>query len=298
MQRASLLELHGVAAVAAHRNFRAAARELGLSPSALSHSISVLEGRLGVRLFNRTTRSVALTDAGAAFLERITPALDEISDAMESANQFRDTPKGTLRINTSEEAATLALMPLVNRFMAQYPEVKVDIVTEGRMVDIIAEGFDAGIRLYDDIAQDMIAIPIGPPKRFVVVGTPDYFKSHPRPQTPADLVNHTCARLRLPSGTIYRWEFSRHGKETRFDVDGPLTVGSSKLIVEAVLAGRMLGYVIEDSVAEHLESGRLETVLSDWTPAFPGLHLYYAGHRHVPAALRRFIDLIKQSHPA
>ncbi|OSQ31181.1 LysR family transcriptional regulator [Thalassospira sp. MCCC 1A03138] len=294
MYRASLLELHGVTAVAAHRNFRAAAQELGISPSALSHAISMLETRIGVRLFNRTTRSVAPTDAGTAFLDRITPALHDISAAMETANLYRDKPIGTLRINTSEDAANLTLMPIINDFLARYPDVKIDIVTEGRLIDIVADGFDAGIRLLENVPQDMIAIPVGPEQRFVVVGTPDYFKSHPAPKIPTDLTSHACARLRLPGGSIYRWEFERRGEQMRIDVNGPLTIGSSKLITEAVLAGKMLGYVIEHSVAEHLKTGRLVTCLEDWTPPFPGLHLYYPGHRHVPAALRAFIDLVKE----
>lgn len=294
MYRASLLELHGVTAVATHRNFRVAAQELGISPSALSHAISMLETRIGVRLFNRTTRSVALTDAGTAFLDRITPALHDISAAMETANLYRDKPIGTLRINTSEDAATLTLMPIINDFLARYPDVKIDIVTEGRLIDIVADGFDAGIRLLENVPQDMIAIPVGPEQRFVVVGTPDYFKSHPTPRTPTDLASHACARLRLPGGSIYRWEFERRGEQMRIDVNGPLTIGSSKLITEAVLAGKMLGYVIEHSVAEHLKTGHLVTCLEDWTPPFPGLHLYYPGHRHVPAALRAFIDLLKE----
>ncbi|WP_404420294.1 LysR family transcriptional regulator [Thalassospira australica] len=294
MYRASLLELHGVTAVATHRNFRVAAQELGISPSALSHAISMLETRIGVRLFNRTTRSVALTDAGTAFLDRITPALHDISAAMETANLYRDKPIGTLRINTSEDAATLTLMPIINDFLARYPDVKIDIVTEGRLIDIVAGGFDAGIRLLENVPQDMIAVPVGPEQRFVVVGTPDYFKSHPAPKTPTDLASHACARLRLPGGSIYRWEFERRGEQMRIDVNGPLTIGSSKLITEAVLAGKMLGYVIEHSVAEHLKTGRLVTCLEDWTPPFPGLHLYYPGHRHVPAALRAFIDLLKE----
>lgn len=294
MNRAGLLELNAVVAVAAARNFRAAAVELGMSPSALSHAVAALEARIGVRLFNRTTRSVALTEAGADFLARIRPALKDISAAMEAVNQFRATPTGTLRINTSEGAATRLLMPIVLEFRARFPDMHVDIVTEGRMVDIIADGFDAGIRLAEAVPQDMIAVALTEEESFAVVGAPSYFARHAKPLTPADLLSHQCIRLRLPSGTIYRWEFEKRGEEIRLDVAGALTLQSHELTYEAALAGAGLAYVNMRQAAPYIEAGKFIRVLEDWTPSFPGLRLYYSSHRHVPAGLGAFIDLVRE----
>lgn len=297
MNKGGLLELHGVVAVAAHRNFRAAAAELGLSPSALSHAISSLEQRLGVRLFNRTTRSVSLTEAGSEFVKRISPALGDISDAMEIANKFRQKPRGTLRLNTSEGSARLFLMPVVARYIAQYPDMHVDIVTDGKLVDIVAGGFDAGIRLLETVPQDMIAIPCGPPEQFVIVASPGYLQNcgKPAPQNPADLAAHACLRLRLPSGKIYRWEFEKRDQQIEIDVSGPITLDSSNMIVEAAIAGCGIAYVTRHQASPHLKTGELVQLMPDWTPPFPGLHLYYPGHRHVPAGLRAFIDVLKAS---
>jgi DNA-binding transcriptional LysR family regulator len=294
MQRAGMFELNAVLAVATHRSFRAAATELGISPSALSHAIAALEQKMAVRLFHRTTRSVALTETGERFLARIRPALREISEAMDLVNEFRDTPSGTLRINTSEDAAKMILTPLVLEFLRRYPQMRIDLVSEGRMVDIVAEGFDAGIRLAESVPRDMIAVPCSPPLRFVVVGAPSYLQAHQPPLVPADLMEHQCIRGRLPSGAPLRWEFAKRGESQVIDVEGVLNVGGSNLTLEAALSGMGLAYVIEHAAREHLDSGRLIAVLEDWTPPFPGLCLYYSGHRHVPAGLRAFIDLIKE----
>lgn len=294
MQRAGMFELNAVLAVATHRSFRAAATELGISPSALSHAIAALEQKMAVRLFHRTTRSVALTETGERFLARIRPALREISEAMDLVNEFRDTPSGTLRINTSEDAAKMILTPLVLEFLRRYPQMRIDLVSEGRLVDIVAEGFDAGIRLAESVPRDMIAVPCSPPLRFVVVGAPSYLQAHEPPLVPADLMQHQCIRGRLPSGAAFRWEFAKRGDSQVIDVEGVLSVGGSNLILEAALSGMGLAYVIEHAAREHLDSGRLIAVLEDWTPPFPGLCLYYSGHRHVPAGLRAFIDLIKE----
>lgn len=294
MQRAGMFELNAVLAVATHRSFRAAATELGISPSALSHAIAALEQKMAVRLFHRTTRSVALTETGERFLARIRPALREISEAMDLVNEFRDTPSGTLRINTSEDAAKMILTPLVLEFLRRYPQMRIDLVSEGRMVDIVAEGFDAGIRLAESVPRDMIAVPCSPPLRFVVVGAPSYLQAHDRPLVPADLMQHQCIRGRLPSGAPFRWEFAKHGESQVIDVEGVLSVGGSNLILEAALSGMGLAYVTEHTAREHVDSGRLIALLEDWTPPFPGLCLYYSGHRHVPAGLRAFIDLIKE----
>lgn len=294
MKRPGLFELNAVVAVATHRNFRAAAAELDMSPSALSHAIGTLEKRLGVRLFNRTTRSVSLSEAGEQFLARVRPALREISEAMEAANEFRDTPAGLLRINASDGAGAQFFVPVVLEFLRRYPDMQLDLVTDGRFVDIVAEGFDAGVRLAEAVPQDMIAIPCGPEISFAVVGSPAYFEGREIPGVPGDLLGHECVRVRLPSGMLMRWEFERHGEEMLVDVRGALTLNSHNLLVEAALGGAGLIWTSEWAVAEHLAAGRLVRVLEDWTPSYPGLCLYYPGRRHVPAGLRAFIALIRE----
>jgi DNA-binding transcriptional LysR family regulator len=294
MQRAGLFELNAVVAVSTHRSFRRAATELGMSPSALSHAVATLEQRMGVRLFNRTTRSVSLSEAGEQFLARVRPALREISEAMEAVNAFRDTPTGVLRINTSEGAAQHILTPIVFEYLKRYPDMQVDLVTEGRFIDIVAEGFDAGIRLAEAVPQDMIAVPCSADLRLTVAGSPGYFERHVPPASPVDLIRHSCIRSRMPSGAIYRWEFEKHGEQLAIDVTGPLTLDSHPLMIEAALEGVGLVWVSEWDVADHVAAGRLVRVLEDWTPPFPGLRLYYPGHRHVPAGLRAFIDLIRE----
>lgn len=293
MARAGLFELNAIVAVATHRNFRHAARELAMSPSALSHAVATLERRLGVRLFHRTTRSVALSEAGTRFLARVQPALQEISAAIDIAGEARDTPTGTLRLNTSEGGAQQILSPLILEFLSRYPDMRVDLVTEGRFIDIVKEGFDAGIRLAETVPQDMIAVPCGPDLRFAVVGAPRYLKARERPRVPGDLAAHRCIRHRLPSGALYRWEFEKRGQHLRVDVDGPLTLDNHLLMIEAAVAGAGLAYVNEWSVRGEIASGRLVRLLGDWTPPYPGLRLYYPGRRHVPAGLRAFIGLIR-----
>jgi DNA-binding transcriptional LysR family regulator len=294
MKRTGLDELNAVVAVATHLSFRAASTELGMSPSALSHAIGALEQRMGVRLFHRTTRSVALSEAGEQFLARVRPALRDIADAMDVVNQFRDTPTGTLRINVSLGAARMVLTPIVLRFLERYPDMHVDLVSNDRMMDIVAEGFDAGIRQRDAVPQDMIAVPCTPDLRFAVVGSPAYFRHREKPASPGDLMSHTCIRARLPTGTPYRWEFEKHGEAVTVDVPGPLTLSQWDLMVEAALQGVGLAYASEWTVAEHIASGRLVRVLDDWTPPYPGLALYYPGHRHVPAGLRALVELVKE----
>ncbi len=267
-------------AVAGHRGFRAAATELGMSRSALSHAIAALEAKLGVRLFHRTTRSVSLTEAGEQFVSGVAPALGQIREAMARAGSHRDTPAGTLRINTSAGAAR-QMEPLVFEYLRRYPDVTVDIVTEGRLVDIVVDGFDAGVRLAELVPRDMIAAPA-------------YFKQHPKPRTPADLSRHRCIRSRLPSGGIYRWEFERHGEALAIDGEGPLILDEPNLMLAAARAGFGLAYLTEWNVAADLAAGSLVRVLDEWTPPFPGLSLYYPGRRHVPAALRAMIDLIRE----
>ncbi len=294
MRASGLVELDAVVAVARHRNFRAAAIELGLSRSALSQAVAGLEARLGVRLFNRTTRSVSLTEAGARFVAGVAPALGEIRDAMEAANSSRATPAGVLRINAAPGAARLLLNSLMFEYLRRYPEMKVDIVAESRLIDIVVDGFDAGVRLIEQAPQDMIAVPFGPEMRMVVVGAPAFLEGRTPPRTPHDLLAHPCIRIRLPNGMLYRWEFERHGESVRVDVDGPLTLDDGPMLLDAALAGVGFVYLTESFIGKELAEGRLVRVLEDWSPPFPGLCLYYPGRRHVPAGLRALIDLIQE----
>ncbi|WP_207002213.1 LysR family transcriptional regulator [Trinickia mobilis] len=293
MKTSGLSELEAVLAVARHRSFRAAATELGVSTSALSHTVAALEARIGVRLFNRTTRSVSLSEAGAQFVDSVAPALSTIRVAIEQASSFSDTLSGTLRINTSAGAARQA-MPIFIAFLQRYPDMKLDIVTEGRLIDIVVEGFDAGIRLAELVPQDMIAVPFGHKLRFAVVGSPGYFARHKPPRTPADLNAHLCIRTRMPSGAIYQWEFERHGEAVRIDGKGSLTLDEPGLMLDAARAGLGLTYLTEWNVAADLQAGTLMRVLEDWTPPLDGLCLYYPGRRHVPAGLRALIDMIRE----
>src|SRR5882757_805173 len=296
MLETGLFELNAVAAISAHRSFRAAATELGISPSALSHAIAGLEKRLGVRLINRTTRSVALSEAGQRFPARVSPALREIEGAIEDVNAFRDTPTGTLRINAKERGGHQILRPIVARFLRRHPDMQVELIMEGRQIDIVAAGFDAGIRLAEAVPQDLVAVPCGPDSRFLVVGAPAYFEQAPVPRSPADLMSHQCIRRRMPGGSLYRWEFERRGEEIVVDVPGRLTLDNDGLMVEAALEGLGLAFVSDFWVTEHLAAGSLVAVLEDWTPPFPGLRLYYPRHRHITAGLRAFIDLLHEEN--
>lgn len=288
----SLHELHALAAVAARRSFRGAAAELGVSPSSLSHSIAGMERRLGVRLFNRTTRSVSLTEAGEHFLGRIHPALREIADAVETVNQFRDTPSGLLRINASEGGAE-RLLPIVLSFMTAYPDMRIDLASDGRMVDIVAEGFDAGVRGGDAVPQDMVALPLGIQEAYAIVASPAYFEARGVPQVPADLLQHDCIRVRMPSGALLRWEFERRGEEVRIEPPGRLVLGSINLSIQAAVAGAGVAYVIERYVADEFASGRLVRALTEWTLPFPGVCLYYPRQRLPSAGLAAFIEHFK-----
>ena len=287
-------ELNAAAAIAARKSFRAAANDLGISASALSHAVASLESRLGVRLFNRTTRSVSLTPAGEQFLTRVKPAMSEIADAMHEVNEQRSTPAGLIRINTSEGAGEQILAPIVTEFLRRYGDVQLELVTEAGLVDIVADGFDAGVRLAEMVPRDMISIPIGKTQRHVVVGAPSYFTTRTQPRSPSDLKEHVCVRYRLPGGSIYRWEFEKRGQILNVDITGPLTLDSDRLILRAALEGAGLAYVNEWSARKALAEGRLVQMLSDWTPSYPGLCLYYPSHRHLAAAMRAFTDMIRQ----
>jgi DNA-binding transcriptional LysR family regulator len=293
--RPGLTELEAVLAVARQGSFRAAAASLEMSTSALSQSVASLESRLGTRIFHRTTRSVRLTEAGERFVAEVGPAVADIRGAIERISDHGETPTGSLRINTSVGAARRVMGPYLIPYLRRYPKVRLDVVTEDRLIDIVREGFDAGFRTMDTVPGDMIAVPLGPPVRFAVVGSPDYFARHGRPATPADLARHTGIRARMPAGHIYHWEFERHGEASTVDVGGTLTLDEPQLMLEAARAGLGLAYLAEFNVAEDLATGRLERALEDWTPPFDRLCLYYPGRRHVPAALRALVDLIRET---
>lgn len=294
MQRAGLSDLSAFVAVATHRSFTRAAAALGLSASALSHTVRGLEERLDLRLLNRTTRSVAPTEAGERLLERLRPALRDIDDALEDANAFRDKPAGRLRLNVPHSAALLLLAPVMTRFIKAYPQMRLEITIEDRLVDIVAGGYDAGVRFGESVERDMVAVRIGPDLRLAVVGAPGYFQRHPKPRRPHDLHDHACIRFRLPSGTLYRWEFERKGEPLEVEVGGPLTLSDQQLMVQAALDGAGLAMVLENHARAHLKARRLVRVLPDWCPPFPGYFLYYPSRRQVPAGLRAFIDMMRQ----
>jgi DNA-binding transcriptional LysR family regulator len=298
MIQSSLTDLDAVLAIARRGKFRAAALELGMSTSALSNAVGKLERQLGVRLFNRTTRSVSLTEAGQNFVDQVGPALESIHEAVDAARSQQATPSGTLRINAFPTAAREIFASLVLPFQARYPEVHVDIVTEGRLIDIVAGGFDLGVRSADFVPVDMIAVPLGSPRRNVVVGTPTYFERRGKPVIPQDLEGHSCIRVRLPNGAIYRWPFEKDGRSVHVDVEGALTLDEASLARTAVLASVGLTLAMESDVREDIEAGRLERVLEDWTPALAPLCLYYPSRRNPTAAFKAFIDFAREQHAA
>jgi len=293
MKRIDPASLSSFLAIATHRSFRKAAGELGVTPSALSHALQGIEERLGVRLVNRTTRSVALTEAGERLHARLRPAFQDIRDALEDLNVFRGQPMGTLRLNAARQSAHLALLPLVTRFLRAYPDVSVEVRVDDSLTDIVAQGFDAGVRFGEQIAADMLAAPLGPRQRSAIVASPEYFQRHPVPRTPQDLRGLPCIRFRFSSGLYYRWEFERDGEEVLVEAEGPLTLNDQGLMVDAALAGVGLAYVFEAQVTRLLEEGRLVRVLEDWCPAYAGFFLYYPSRRQLPTALRAFLDFVK-----
>ena len=289
-----LADLEAVVTVARCRNFRLAASQLGQSRSALSHTVAVLEHRLGVRLFNRTTRSVSLTEAGEVFVSSINSAVAEIRGAIEITSNRRATLAGTLRLKTFGDVAREIIAPILLQFLRRHPEMKVDVVTSGDSTDIVADGFDSGVRRADEVPQDMIPIPLSYELRVAVVGSPAYLEKRQKPRTPQDLLVHRCIRLRLPSGAISPWSFEHHGKVTAIDVEGPLTLDDSAFAVDAARAGVGLAYLREALVASDLAHGRLVRLLEDRTQPLPAVCLYYSSRRNVPAGLRALIDLIHE----
>lgn len=294
MFRASLIDLQAVMAVSRRGTFRAAAIDVGLSSTAFSHNIAKLEAGLGVRLFNRTTRSVSLTDAGRTFVEQVGPALHDIANAMVAVQAQRETPSGVLRINAAITAAREILSPLVLQFLRRFPEMEVDLVTEGRLVDVVAEGFDLGVRVASLVPNDMIAVSLGQPQRYAVVGAPAYFAGRSMPQSPADLSAHRCVRVRLPNGALFRWQFEQRGESVQVDVRGPITLDEGSLSRQVALDGLGLIYIHEYAVLPEIADGRLIRVLEDWTPPQPGLCLYYPGRRNLSAGVRAFIALARE----
>lgn len=294
MKNYSLSEFDAVLAISRRGSFRAAALDLGMSTSALSNAIAKLEGQLGVRLFNRTTRSVALTEAGRRFVDQVTPALKDIHQALDTVRSQQETPSGTLRINTFATAGREILSPLVIEFLRRFPEVHIDVVTEGNLVDIVADGFDFGVRSENLVPTDMIAIPLGPARRNVVVASPSYLDNRERPRVPSDLLKHPCVRTRLPNGALFRWQFESEGQPVQFDVNGPITLDEGSLARIAVLESIGIGYFMESDVREDIEAGRLIRLLEEWTPPFLPLCLYYPSRRNPPAAFKVFVDLARE----
>ncbi|WMD21135.1 LysR substrate-binding domain-containing protein [Achromobacter seleniivolatilans] len=289
----NLSHLAAFAAVARHSSFRKAGAELGLSTSAVSYAIRNLEERLGVNLFNRTTRSVALTDAGQRLAERLQPVLHDLGDALEEMNHFRSSASGTLRINTSRAASYMLLMPLAARFLAAYPGIHLEIGEDDSFVDIVGSGFDAGVRLLEAVPEDMVAVPIGPKLRAAVVASPAYLQGRSVPLHPNDLMQHECVRYRFPSGRYYKWEFEKDGVAVEVDVSGRIALSDVHAEVRAAVDGIGIGSVPESYVNGLLETGRLVRMLDDWCPVIPGFMLYYPKQRRVSSALRAFIDLAR-----
>jgi DNA-binding transcriptional LysR family regulator len=293
MYKTALNDLDAVIAISRRGSFRAAALDLDMSTTALSNAIGKLEAELGVRLFNRTTRSVSLTDAGRLFVEQVSPALQDIRSAVDTVRSQQATPSGTLRINAFATAAR-DIAPLVMAFLHSYPQVHIDLVTEGRLVDIVADGFDMGVRVADLVPSDMISVSLGRKQRFAVVGSPTYFEKHGKPRVPPDLLNLPCIRVRLPNGALYRWRFEKGSQTAQMDVSGPVTLDEASLARAAALEGVGLGFFMEQDVRADIEAGRLIRVLEDWTPSFAGLCLYYPSRRNPSAALKAFIAMARK----
>jgi DNA-binding transcriptional LysR family regulator len=297
LSRSDLADFAYFLAIARHRSFRRAGLELGVSASALSHALKGLESRLGVRLLNRTNRSVTLTAAGEALQGAIAEPLEAIGDAVEALNRFRDAPAGRIRLNVPEHAAALLLGPVLPTFIERYPDIELDLSISNHMVDVIEQGFDAGIRYGGTVPEDMIAQRLSADIRWVVVGSPAYLDRHGTPVHPADLLGQRCFRIRLGDERIYRWEFQKGGEELALDVPGTVTLDDTQLALTLAAAGAGLMYVPEPVTTAWIEAGTLRTILDDWAPMGPGLHIYYSGRRQLPTGLRLLIDLVREMRP-
>jgi DNA-binding transcriptional LysR family regulator len=294
MQRGRLDDLVAFVVVGREKSFTKAAAKLGVSQSALSHALRALEARLGVRLLTRTTRSVAPTDAGERLLHTLGPRFEEIDAELAAISELRDRPAGTIRITATEHALGAMLWPKLEKFLRQYPDIKIEVFTDNGLTDIVAQRFDAGVRAGEQIAKDMIAVRLGPDLRMAVVGTPSYFKKWPEPNKPQDLIGHACINLRLSThGGLYAWEFEKAGRELKVRVDGQLTFNGTFQMLNAALAGFGLAYVPEDLVRPHVAKGRLKRVLGDWCPLYAGYHLYYPSRRQPSAAFALLVEALR-----
>jgi DNA-binding transcriptional LysR family regulator len=294
MKREDVNHLLAFLAVARERSFTKAAAKLGVSQSALSHSISGLEARLGLRLLTRTTRSVSPTEAGERLLLTVGPRFEEIEAELQVVSELREKPAGTIRITASEHAVTAILWPKLAKFLREYSEIKVEITIDHSLIDIVAQRYDAGVRSGEQVAKDMIAVRIGPNMRMAVVGAPSYFANRSPPKKPHDLTDHKCINLRLATyGGLYAWEFERGGRELKVRVDGQLVFNGTAQMLNAALAGFGLAYVPEDVALPHIAGGRLKRVLEDWCPPFPGYHLYYPSRRHSSPAFSLLVDALR-----
>jgi DNA-binding transcriptional LysR family regulator len=305
MIRPSLNDLTAFVAVAAHRSFRRAADEIGTAPSTLSHAMSALEEHMGVRLLNRTTRSVSPTEAGFQLLDRLQPAFATLDEALDSIAGFRGKVAGTVRINAPRMVAGLLVRGVLPQMAKHHPDVTVDIVVEGRLIDIASNGFDAGVHLVGSVPKDMIAVPLARPLAFVCVASPAYLDHFGEPGTPEELRRHHCIGHRMPSGKFHRWEFEGAGQEVVFDANGPVILDDEELMVVAATEGLGIAYVADWAAEMALSDGRLRKVLNAWMPAPEGVAVYYPGHRAVPLALEALLDTVKdlrnpprQSRPA
>jgi DNA-binding transcriptional LysR family regulator len=294
MKREDVNHLLAFVAVARERSFTKAAAQLGVSQSALSHAISGLEARLGLRLLTRTTRSVSPTEVGERLLLTLAPRFEEIEAEMEALTELRDKPAGTIRITASEHAVSAILWPKLSKFLREYSEIKVEITIDHSLIDIVAQRYDAGVRSGEQVAKDMIAVRIGPDMRMAVVGAPSYFAKRSPPRKPQELTDQNCINLRLATyGGLYAWEFERGGRELKVRVDGQLVFNGTAQMLNAALAGFGLAYVPEDVAQPHLAKGRLKRVLEDWCPPFPGYHLYYPSRRHSSPAFALLVDALR-----
>ncbi|TCT04402.1 LysR family transcriptional regulator [Aquabacter spiritensis] len=286
------------AAIVRCGGFRAAAKERRVSSSALSQTVGGLEEALGLRLLNRTTRSVAPTEAGAHLLARLGPALQDIHDALRDLDRLRETPSGLIRINAPAPAVDHVLAPIVFDFMGRYPDVKVELVSDGALVDIVAQGYDAGVRFGRQLAQDMIATPLGPPLRYAIVCAPAYLAARTLPLSPQDLIDHACIGRRFPGGTLVSWEFEKAGETLEIVPPARLTLGSAHQEVQAALAGQGIAHVFDTYAQPYLADGRLVELMPDWSRKLPSWYLYYPHRRHPSAAMRAFLDHVRASAPA
>ena len=294
MARTNINDLLAFVAVAKERNFTRAAAKLGVSQSALSHTIRGLEERLKLRLLTRTTRSVAPTEAGQRLLQTVGPRFDEIDAELAALTELREKPAGTIRITAGEHSADTILWPALAKLLPRYPDINVEIIVDYGLANIVAERYDAGVRLGEQVAKDMIAVPIGPDMRFAVVGSPAYFAKHPQPKKPQDLTDHACINLRLPTyGGLFAWEFEKNGREVKVRVEGQLVFNNFAMRLNAALGGLGLAYVPEDQVRSYVDKGKLIQVLADWLPPFSGYHLYYPSRRQPTPAFALFVDALR-----